>query len=421
MPRTKATPKRYGRYHPYYRAGAYAAGKFVRYAGNAARAYTAGKARKVMRSITGGTRGRSDTARRYNTTGFRVKRFRRSRKPRVDPYLKYGSVQKYENGGTQSDANCVYVGHVAGEQQNSLKAAFRAVTRDLMKMYGQDFVSWEEIFKTGALELQISYTYYVGTATTSTQVNLPVGAQPTFEALANQIYNDITTRFSNLDHRMENIWINEVTGALQTHALIRLKDYKLHFECSSLMTIQNRTLAGTSTVDENDENINEISNNPICGRQYVGNYNGFYPKSRDTTEGSYEGYIGAAGTGIISTAAASSLIQETRKPPPGTYFRNCMKTSRVIITPGVIKKSFISFKKTLYFNQFIKIMNNVIETPTGTQEVLWGKCAMFGLEKVLNSRQSENNVAVGFEVNHVFKCRGYYEKNCVQTPLLFIV
>lgn len=374
--------------------------------------YTRNKSRSVA--------SKSKPSLLYRSTATRMGRFPKPVRNRPESsYAKYGSVKKVEHGGIWNDPECVFVGHATYAHEQVIPGVCRALIRELMKQWGQDFVAWEETIKTGALEVQLSYRYYLGpTDTTLTQRSIAITAAMTMVALSDALYSDWNTAFGTDTHYIEDIWINEVAGANQTHALIRGRQFELDMYVESKMSIQNRTLAGTG-IGENDQEMTDISNNPLKGRLYEGKYCGFIPDHRNNNELNYTGYTANPQSGLILARASESLIGQTKKPPPSWFFHNCKKSGSVVLAPGVIRTNTITRRAKMSLNAFMGKFARQIGLAQNTNMVNYvGNSAMFGFEKSLDSRQSEADISVAYEINQKYCIAGYYRKGTATIPLL---
>jgi hypothetical protein len=181
-------------------------------------------------------------------------------------------------------------------------------------------------------------------------------------------------------------------------------------------------LAGTGA-GASDDVMEDISNNPLIGRKYYGKHAGFIPKYRDSAEATYTGYYCNPQSGIILAKASESLIDETKKPPPANFFSNAKSTRKCVLEPGIIRKDTIASRKKCNLNEFMSLFRVQIDRGfvANTEiDTRLGVCSMFGLEKALNSRASEADISVAWELNQKICCSGYYRKGTLTVPLLEI-
>ena len=182
-----------------------------------------------------------------------------------------------------------------------------------------------------------------------------------------------------------------------------------------MLLIQNQTLAATG--GEGDDRMNDVSNNPVTGRIYEGFTNGFLPKWRPSGDASYESFIADSNSGIIVATSTNTIPEELRKPPPPNFFKSTFKTTRVVLNPGNIKRISCVSKVSMPMNSFFMRYPNLFHS-TGDRHVYFGKSQLIGLEKVLDSRNSESSISLAWEVNQTLKVKGRYVRNCSASPLV---
>lgn len=387
------------------------------------RLFQEGKSRrKYQAKSTARYRARKSSTFLYRSTATRMGRFPKGKKMRTESsYAKYGSIKKVEHGGVYNDSECVYIGHSTFAHEQVIPGVCRAIVRELVKQMGQDFVGWEDTIKTAVTQLQLSYRYYLGPTDNSlTQVNVAVTANMSMFDLAQALYTSWNLIFGTTTHYIQDIWINEVAGSLQTMATIRAFQFDLDILCVSTLSLQNRTLAGTGA-GENDQEMTDISNNPLVGKMYEGRYTGFIPDYRENLELNYTGYTSNPQTGLILAKASQSLIAQTKKPPPAWFFHNCKKTAKAVLAPGIIRTNTIRKRQKMSLHSFLGRMARQIGAAQNTNIVNYmGNSTMFGLEKALNSRATEADISVAYELNQKFCIAGNYRKMTATVPILEI-
>ena len=426
------TPRKgaYGRYSPYVRSGIIGAASMVgRAAYNAftKKAAQAGKrtAKRVSRNLFG-SKLSTPPGSRYVTTGSRRSRFKKPRyRVKYNRFNRYGSVKKVENGGLQNGSDCVYLGHSTSVHEQLVPAAVRAIVRELAKQAGFDFAQWDEIIPLGgANNWTYSLLYYASHKTgtqSSSSTSITAGTQ-TYLGLADAIYTQLKTTMQP-GVELAEIRLNDHDG--HCNAKVLLSQMDLTFEVVSVMKIQNRTLATSSiTTAEHDEEMTQISNNPVVGKIYSGNHDGFMPDARGILPGgaSFEGLLADTQQGVIA-AKAADLPVGFKKPIDGQFLKSCYKTGNVIIMPGEIKTSRLKYTRRMNCLEFFTKLSTEIDEATVADTRLrtrFGVCEMVGVEKQLNSRDGEADISLAYEVSQIYKCSGYYKKSTKVMPLLEI-
>lgn len=392
-------------------------------------AYKRGKA--IARAVKNAFPKKSAPARKrasmaYKTTGASFAKFRRPRRrPKKDIYRQRGCVKKIENGGTYSGPTqgAIYLGHATAPIAQTLTVACCAIVKRLFQKLGHEVSNFTDVAMTGSDKLQLSITGYLDPMDPSVaQQNYAIQAADTYEGVASQLFLLITTQLGISPNTVwEKVWLNEMTDPAQTVALLMLKNLRLHFSCRSDMSIQNRTLAGTTGAPDPDNT--DITNNPIYGRAYWGGGTGFIPKWRKSGDTSYVDFIADRSFGFIKNNSSDTVPEVINKPPYGSFFQGTKKTTTVRIMPGQIKKDVVSGAFTVHFNSFSSECGKFYyEFAASTVEIKtkYGSVMMYGLDKVLDSRASENVISVGFEITQTIKCYASEVRKTETDPLVFV-
>lgn len=345
----------------------------------------------------------------------------RTHKVKQDKFARTGTIKHFESGGVTAASDVQYLGHSTSAGKQIFFGAVRSVIKELFRMYGQEIQSFDDVILSGSDLVQLSYTYYTSNIdTTVDQINVPITAAQTYATLADALATSIIATLVATDsNSLEKIWINEITGTSQTHASIRVTEFNVFWTVVSSITIQNRTLGGITTVDENDETTHAVDANPLTGKFYLAKGNFFDPSWRLSGDASYTGFTANQDVGWIKTTAADTIPQVLREPPKGSFFTNCTHAASVHLGPGEMKKHSMVWRSRMPFNDlFVKF--NDATTQTGANPVLLGKSAMFGLEKQLDSRTTENPIALGWEINRTVKVGSSYSRKKIlpTVPLL---
>lgn len=365
------------------------------------------RSRQVARRVAGRrVVGRKPVVRRrfvrYGRIGRRGKRFNR----RYVNFAGLGSLKRVENGGTVTDAQAVYVGQALA--WNELHSSIcRALVRALFKMKGEDITNWDNNWLGGVTTLRISYRYGAPLATALTQANYDFPATTSYAALADGLRDSIINAFSNTEqYQIFDMWLNEQVSPAQTQAYLNLSECSFTYYFRSSIKIQNRTLAGTTVVDDEDELANDITNNPLVGRIYMSKkqLTGFLPMTRDRTgtEANYDSYLANANSGLISAINSETLITETVKPPAGYFFG--AKSVPLKVKPGQIKSFSIKQMRTMTFKHFYTKYSYFVGTALAdtAHQIAIGPALMVGLEKQLDTRTTENPILIGYQIDQTY-------------------
>lgn len=350
------------------------------------------------------------------TTGRRVRKFRKARKAlKITRFMRYGSVLKYEAGGVITDPDCVYVGHVTNAVDLVGEGVMRAVYRQLLQQAGMSFESWVETPTDVTLVLQ--WNYYPDPATTGAPTSFSnITINLNHNANASAMYAELKNRM-NLGARQLQIKTFELRSNNRAVATVKAASFKVTINSYSVLSLQNRTKAETGQAAD----AFDVENNPVQGRLYHCNGSGFSPRREDRVTG-FTGFFGDTSNGLILARAAVNMPTETKQPPPGQWFAGIQKTSNQLIAPGIIKKSVVKHTWVGMINKWIELNKEALSDGTFVKsKSAYGKAAMLGLEKTLNTRAtSEPSVDIGFEINQNHSVSGYYDRHALTGPINII-
>lgn len=311
-----------------------------------------------------------------------------------------GSVLKKENGGVVSDAQAVYIGHstnVLNDVQNSFS---RAIVFLLFQKVGINITSWRDTVPiTSASSIYMNYYADSGQLTLTT-VTYTWSTALTYQGVAENFFAAIRTAFSNSTVHNPVSFRFEWNGTSQ--AFFPATDVMLSFSMLSILTVQNQSLGGTTL--DGDDNILAISNNPLVGKLYTTKGNYFEPKWRASGDASYLPLLASNTTGLIKGNATDSIPEVLIKPPPPTFFGST-KSIPVTMKPGQIVKSTLRTNTKISLIKYFDIMENDLNVSGNYTMVDFGDSAMFGMEKMLDNRTTENAVSLSYELNYT--CSSY--------------
>lgn len=379
---------------------------------------------------------------RYNTRGYGGRFKRRPRRVKAGRVRRLGTNSQIEKGGVVAGPDCIYVGHSFPGVQ-----IFREISRSLIKLLfkklGVSIISMnEKIQREGVTHvtpaccvLYLTYKADPGGVFLSTSATVP--ANDTFEKAAqflitmfNTVFTSASTsdliHFDTLNLRMfdNNGDVEETTTRLNLHQTI------ITVSGSSVMQIQNRTLAGAAAGPD-QSNMLDVTNNPIDGRVYMGRGGGAMPKFADNTIAlTNSSFIGSRLSGEISCVPSTannwtSPMQTCyRRPPSAHAFSFVTRTSKCTLSPGQIKPSYLKLFFTMNFNAFVsKNLKQLYEyaQASGNDPHHWmGNFKFYGFEKRCATGVDEPDISVGYEVNTSISACAYEKAQVtVQDHLLY--
>lgn len=374
------------------------------------RSYRNGGSRKGRSFV--GAKGAFRRRRRFMRKGWKKRTFkRRTYRKRKLFFHTHGSVKVNETGGVGADTNCLFIGHGVAVEEATL-AMCRALVALLAKKMNWSIASWEDIIPCQFGQFSIVYHYYTSATDTSYDqgsfdVQVATTHDRTYQALAVALRDNFDSEMATGDE------VHLVDIGVQSQSLTGFQEVKIHAEniylywaIGSRLKIQNTTLSADGTGDNNDEELFVVDRNPIQGKLYKckqwANY--FEPKNRNihNTEANYTGYIANVSSGHIFAVNQFTAVRDTKKPPPGWFFK--ARESSVMLQPGQIVEDKWLFKTKIKLNNFFKIFWKNIPLTNTQQQVDFGYAHMYGLEKMLDNRSETTSVNVDYEIVQRYAC-----------------
>ncbi|AKV62291.1 putative capsid protein [Calanoida sp. copepod associated circular virus] len=405
------TPYSRSRYGGVWLPAARAAGRLAIRAGSRYVARLLGKRKRATTTAHQPRKRVYTKTKRYMTGGYIGRRVKRAkRRTRQNAATLYGCSLKTELGGVVTDSKAVYVGHCSVQPELILKAAFRAIVKKLYDGAGIRIASWmDKPVNPAVLYCKL---YNQPASQSLNTLSYTLLATDTYQDIAEGLLN-VVVNYINLTVAINTLptftYFSLQHGGTAV-AEIQAPQARFYVSTYSTLTVQNRTLAGVSA--DNDESTN-VSKNPVHGKLYCGRGNFFEPSYRDPNDISWVPLVCGRTFGSMAATASGSLPLDGMKPPEGSYFSNCMSTSRITIKPGEIRRSVLKYKRSFQFTELFHQLFNLIKVYSLSAQVptMLGNMNMFGLEKLLDSRSDEPDISIGWEVNNTVDC-GLSIKRC---------
>lgn len=343
--------------------------------------------------------------------GKSVKKIRRTRVAKVSN----GGVElTAEYGGTYSNTNCQFIGHITHPVANVLRMAWAAIVKELLFKAGWTLASWDEPLNL-LEDTQIIVTYKIGSNF------VPAQAKP-FQATGAFIsFNDLVSYFAlptgnnpgsgttcpwadpsneSRDWQFTRIQFLTTTTNIDTifhPAFLDLNECMISTYTKSTLKMQNRSV--TVALDNEADDVNNV---PVHGKSYSGSGTGaFYSYIPGTTASFY----GASGTGVIDTVGVSS--NGTEEPPQPWHFNKIKNCAKVKLDPGELKTSTLIHKQNINFSRLFNMINPWSTTFSKPIRQL-GKYRFFAWEKILDC-QASIPVSISFEhnISYAYKAMCY--------------
>jgi hypothetical protein len=339
----------------------------------------------------------------------------------------YGSISNRDRGGQFFDRNTVYVGHSTFVPPDMMESLGRAMTRKLFRKAGLDLKEWNDLLPllpTGQRWGIRIERFFKGNTSQNSNVDIL-----TFDLFDGSTYDQyaqgmtgLLRQFVESDHEALRVFLVKADGSGNVQdrpALIDPGRMHVHFQCTSELRVQNITkpqgnITGTD--------IQDIGNNPLEGYYLCGAGNGFLDKGQSRAVGLGNEPTNIAKAGFLSSTTEQGLIgrralgtQYAQYPMDANDFTNAKMQNKTYVKPGDIKMSrlYSSFKMTIqgFLESFRKDVGLVGQNPTGdVPNFLYykeGKCAMWGLRRVLDMGSVEDNVSVGVGFELKYKVGSY--------------
>lgn len=338
----------------------------------------------------------------------------------VKSYYTRGLVRKVETSFTLSGTDSVYVGHAFAPNQ-LFYVVVENLVRELFKKAGNPVVSMNEnVYGTGPNIGNIGFTYrkYAGDVDNLVTFNVVPGN--TYELVANTMYTSIGSVMTSSDFILVAMLWTPYNNATTDNSRIVMDCTRmtLEFDCISGFKCQNRTLAVSATAADN-ELVTDVAANPLNGFCYTGYGNAPVIRKTELTAGIVD-YTMASAAGAISFDAYLNLPvlirNDFRRPPYKKAFQRAMSQKPVKINPGYIRKSYITWHKTVDLNRFLSDVREFIGIDPCL--VSFGKFELLGLERLCNA--SAANVSVGCEISATYRVQ-FHRRSATTNAIIAVI
>lgn len=337
--------------------------------------------------------GASKRAGVVGQAGVFTGRVKRARKQLISKYLKYGCDLQYQSGQVSSSANNVVIGHGPAARQMVVALAGALVKR-IFKEVGIGIDSWTQVIGDSAtLVMTIAYRSGPdGAVLSGTVAGLPTTYWALVTALADRIQN------MPGDGILVNLYMRNENANGDYRALLYLDKAIVEMEGSSTLVIQNRTTPVAA-----DNSTDDVRANPIIFKKMECKGNALVC-SDDTV--SSTGFAAAPVTGYIANGAPTAKGLDSID-----NFNNVRRAINGSINPGSVKKDMLKWYFKGSADKFMRGMEAYVEASTAAAinpgRVMHGKSHVFEFERLCDTRQSEPNLTVGFEIVGGVKCVVY--------------
>lgn len=316
----------------------------------------------------------------------------------------YNSTFKYENGGSITDSECVYIG-VGPCLGYFTQGIFRCIITDLFKEAGIQVTDLNDFIPAnGTGKYTVTFFYYV-TVLDTTLTNFTAGP---FEAASTKIddiaglavnaYRSSLTSLKSGTFVKVNLYQGDTASPAYVRASLPLSNYKIKFTQTSKIKIQNETLGNAA-----NDNFTSVSNHPLEGYFYNVKGNGFVPHQREqVSQGG--GLLANIDTGLIansgsvlSPAHGTGYDSKFLKPPTANFFYKYPKTKKIYLNPGHEEVGVLNVEKEMYLSTLLNNIKIYNVFPSGNQWINMFGAIMFSLEHSIKTASDDQSISVAYQ------------------------
>jgi len=349
--------------------------------------------------------------------------------------MENGVAVTSEISGTVTDLNCVYLLHTAADPSQMITYVAYALVRHLLeKVGGQKILSTTAKLQnlgyataTGLSIKVYAFGRYDVTATENPLIEFDSTATSTLASLGDTLAGYLVTYsgdypLSGTDSEAKSFeWTKlslyqktAATGATQELVgQLDLRYTTVHINASSVLKFQNSTVSGDAATT-----TDSVSANPLQGYSYY--FGKGYPQTANIQVKHLSMYQNQPNKGLTATTAAAIATSELypspayENPPLPNQFRNCTKSAKVRLDPGMIQSSKVYYSVDMNVMNILKKIKYQPIT-VATKEYIPNiitPTAMVALEEMINIGESvSTNVRFECEKDLTVYCTSYNKKN----------
>lgn len=314
--------------------------------------------------------------------------------------------------GSLNDPDGMYLG--CGPDFDELFTAWcKCVIHCLFAEAGVTIESWESVPVATSAYL-LTYTVYqnfTSTAVTSRALAFAIG--DSFETLASKFKSDIQVFIAaNRFHRFATALL--AISSLDFSSKINFDNFKYKVFVSNNLLIQNRTLSGVTTGDDDDNLTNNVTNNPLHIRFFNCKGNALIANSK-SGQNTLFSWTSPIITQLQSTVNLSDRHIDNSK------FINAKISKSFVLDPGSIKNIKNSWSEVLYPSKIYSLLKEQFDSSISTDysRKMFGKISLVGVDKVLKADAAEHDIDIGYELNTKLSMGYRYRKYSIP-PSTFV-
>lgn len=344
---------------------------------------------------------------------------------------KKGVVYQHETGGTAQEvavatnpiSQVLYIGHTTHQRIRESVTIWAALFKALMQKAGFDVPNLTESFLSSTSannDYSWTLTYQIDDQAALSTTSGTIGSIDSMATSVVTTLNALTNPRRILFKLFTLNDTNDVTQ-LKPNAFMNLERTLIHLKSTSQLSIQNVTPNEGDSGPLGQSFTDKSGTNPLKGKLFVMNYASFQLATGSKVPDSMFG-LANLGKGasnqliqLYNEAGTSSDMKTALKdiPMPNMIYK-CSKEAPVYVVPGALAKSYIKYTTTMYLNTFYDGNNN---TQTyGITNGEFGKCAIFALDKVIDTRNEKTAPAVTWQIDNTFLCHVSQKKMSPTIP-----
>lgn len=383
-------------------------------------------------------RGGRPVRAQISTKGYIGPKFPRTKKLTASDFAKRGAVYKIERGGVFDSSECAYVGHNSHPLFLTWGTVMMAFVRRVARKWGIEIVNFESAIDTGNsvgdINVDIEFRHAING---DVQIqSFAVVPTQTWKWLSNTIMDNIHAIANGATAFCEilNIQLNSRFAGDRAldKQMYYTRDLWIDLVGTSNLQIQNRT---PSAAVVPSLEVDNVANNPIHGKKYYGHGQNVRFREASNVAGptpnnfSFDFNV-AEGFAALSVVTANQLSPEVemalKKPPPGYMFERCKGTENVRMNPGVIRRSYLSKRYRMTFNELFRITFGFLRTAatavTATEEhdSRIGIWSIYGLERLCSAQVNEPDIKLAVEVTATMSALVTYSHAAAAVPYVEI-
>jgi len=296
-----------------------------------------------------------------------------------------------EQGQVVTADYCQYIGHATCPLVTMKKCFFRGLVKQLLIKAGRLNPDFNQLWFQGNPSVdRFLFRYQQAEQNGILTFNYLTVLGETQESLAMVLYNHFAAETNQWSPVSFGYWPNPDGLGGTT---MWLKNAHIDIACHSEFKFQNRTV---NFADQTE--ADEVTNAPLQGKSYEGSGTGtnfllpLNPFSMYASNN--DGTIEYNGDGI----------EGLKEPPAAKLFSQVKTTSSIMVGPGEIKVSKLSYNKTMTIRDFVRKIYGTLDSVVKQHNTI-GTFRMFGLEKmmqVLPVVTEADNIRIAYE--HDLKC-----------------